>query len=323
MAGGRKGVSVPSTRYACPQLYSTSGSKSKGQSEDHISNWLCQSECESRGRVKLCVKSRVVNCREYNTPPHLPLLPSPLIPLSRLLVSLCSRLSAGYLPPYTLARIVLGATMVRLAFSFSIITTSDEQSTATSNAPSIGRKRRMNDDDADEEAGSTRKRRGQLERQESSELGELGVKEVKGSEADSGVKQVTRGVKEVELEDKKEGSSTNDGKPESVDEEASKAKDGESGVAAPLGPAHATQNVDGPSQDVTATDDEAPAGQSEAIAEAPSNDPPEVEAPTSSDIREPPIEGEEEEKELLDSTPGARSEEVSDTRESVGSSPNP
>lgn len=178
----------------------------------------------------------------------------------------------------------------------------------------------MNDEDADEEAGSTRKRRGQLERQESSELGELGVKEVKGSEADSGVKQVTRGVKEVELEDKKEGSSADDGKPEGVSEEASKTIDGESSVAAPLGPAQATQNVDGPSQDVTATDDEVSAGQSEATAEAPSNDPPEVETSTSTDIRdirEPPVEGEE--KELLDSTPGARSEEVADARESVES----
>ena len=177
----------------------------------------------------------------------------------------------------------------------------------------------MNDEDADEEAGSTRKRRGQLERQESSELGELGVKEVKGSEADSGVKQVTRGVKEVELEDKKEGSSADDGKPKGVSEEASKTIDGESSVAAPLGPAQATQNVDGPSQDVTATDDEVSAGQSEATAEAeaPSNDPPEVETSTSTDIREPPVEGEE--KELLDSTPGARSEEVADARESVES----
>jgi len=192
---------------------------------------------------------------------------------------------------------------------------------ATSNAPSIGRKRRMNDEDADgEEAGSTRKRRGQLERQDTSELSELGVKGTKGSEADSGVKQVTRGVKEVGLEDKKEESDTDDGKPEGVSEEA-KTIDGESSVPAPLSPAHATQNVDGPSQDVTAADDEVPASQTEAIAEAPSNDPPEVEAPTSTDIREPPVEGEE--KEVLDSTPGAGSEEVADTRESVESSPEP
>jgi len=81
--------------------------------------------------------------------------------------------------------------------------------------------------------GSSRKRHGQLERQDtsSSELGELGVKEVKGSEVDPGVKQVTRGVKEVELEDKKKESRTDDGK--EANEEASKAIDGESSVAAP------------------------------------------------------------------------------------------
>ena len=207
--------------------------------------------------------------------------------------------------------------MVRLTFSFSIITTSHEEPTATSNAPSIGRKRRMNDEDADEqEAGSTRKRRGQLERQDTSELGELGVKGAKGSEVDPGVKQVTQGVKEVELEDKKEGSGTDDG--EGASEKASKAIDGKSGVAAPLDPAaHGTPNDDGPSQDVTVTGDEVPTSQSEAIAEAPSNDPPEVEARTSTDIREHPAQGEE--KEPLDNTPEARSDEVTDTRESVES----
>ena len=45
------------------------------------------------------------------------------------------------------------------------------------------------------------------------------------------MKQVTRGVKEVELEDKKKESRTDDGK--GVNEEASKAIDGESSVAAP------------------------------------------------------------------------------------------
>ncbi|KAI0299429.1 hypothetical protein B0F90DRAFT_1620233, partial [Multifurca ochricompacta] len=71
---------------------------------------------------------------------------------------------------------------------------------ATSNAPTIGRKRRMSDDDDDvQDAGSSRKRRGQLERQDTSDLSELGIK---ASEADPGVKEVTRGVKEVELEDK-------------------------------------------------------------------------------------------------------------------------
>jgi hypothetical protein len=210
--------------------------------------------------------------------------------------------------------------MVCLTLSFSIVTTAYEGPTATSNAPSIGRKRRMDDEDADEqELGSTRKRRGQLERQDTSELGELGVKGVKGSEVDPGVKQVTRGVKAVELEDKKEGSGTDDGK--GVSEEATKTIDGESSVAAPLDPAHATKNDDGPSQDVTVADDEVPASQSETIAEAPSNDTPEVEAPTSTDIRERPAQGEE--KEPLDNTPGAGGDEVADARESVESSPEP
>ncbi|KAF8497564.1 hypothetical protein F5888DRAFT_1699051 [Russula emetica] len=195
---------------------------------------------------------------------------------------------------------------------------------ATSNAPSIGRKRRINDEDADEqEMGSSRKRRGQLDRQDtsSSELGELGVKEVKGSEVDPGVKQVTRGVKEVELEDKKEESRTDDGK--GVSEEASKAIDGESSVAAPLDPTHATptQNDDDLSQGATVTDDKVPGGQSEEIVEAPSNDPPEVDAPTSTDSKVPS--SQDEEKETLDTTPGAGSDEVGNTRESVESSPEP
>jgi len=188
---------------------------------------------------------------------------------------------------------------------------------ATSNAPSIGRKRRMNDDDSDEqEMGSTRKRRGQVERQDasSSELGELGVKGVKGGEVDPGVKQVTRGVKEVELEDKKEESHADDGK--GVSEGASKTIDGESGVAAPLDPTHATQN-----EVVTVTDDKVPAGQSEVTAEDPSNDPPEVEAPTSTDSRVPS--SQDEEKEILDTIPGAGSDEVTDTRESVEPSAEP
>jgi hypothetical protein len=209
--------------------------------------------------------------------------------------------------------------MVRLAFSFPIVTIAHEEPTATSNAPSIGRKRRMNDEDADEqEAGSTRKRRGQLERQDTSELGELGAKEAKEREVDPAVKQVTRGVKEVQLEDKEAGSGTDDGK--GVSEEAAKTVDGEPSVAAPLEPAHATKKDDSPSQDVTATDDEVPAGQSEATAEPPSDDPPSAEAPTSTDIREPPAQ--DEEKEPLD-TPGTRSDEVTDARESVESSPEP
>ena len=212
--------------------------------------------------------------------------------------------------------------MVRLPFLFSIITTSHQAPTATSNAPSIGRKRRMNDEDADaEESGSSRKRRGQLERQDTSasELGELGAKDVKGSEVDPDVKQVTRGVKEVELEDKKEGSGTDDEKGV-TEEKASKAIDGESCTAAPLDPAHATQNEDGPSQDVTVTKDEVPAGLSEAIAEAPANDPPEVEEPTST---EPPVPAPAEEKEASAVTPEARSDEVAEAREPVESSPEP
>ena len=200
--------------------------------------------------------------------------------------------------------------MVCLDLSFSIITISHQELTATSNAPSIGRKRRMNDEDADEqEMGSSRKRRGQLERQDksSSELGELGVKEVRDSEADRGVKQVTRGVKEVGLEDKKEECRTDDGKDAN---EASKAIDGESSDAAPLDPTHATpkQDDDDPSQGVAVTDDESPADQSEAIAETPSNDPPEVDAPTSTDRKIPSFQ--DEEKEVLDSTPVTGSDEV-------------
>jgi hypothetical protein len=153
-------------------------------------------------------------------------------------------------------------------------------------------------------------------------LGELGVKEAKGSEMDPGVKQVTRGVKEVELEDKKEESRTDDGK--DLREEASKAIDGESSVAAaPLDPTHATptQNDDDPSQSATVADDKVPAGQSESIAETPSNDLPEVDAPTSADRKVPP--SQDEEKETLDTTPGAVSDEVGDTGESVESSPEP
>ena len=215
--------------------------------------------------------------------------------------------------------------MVCLDLYFPINTISHEEPTATSNAPSIGRKRRMNDEDADEqEMGSTRKRRGQLERQDtsSSELGELGVKEVKGSEVDPGVKQVTRGVKEVELEDKKEESRTDDGK-KGVSEEASKAIDGESSVAAPLDPTHATptQNDNAPSQGATVADDNVPAGQSEKIAETPSDDPPEEDAPTSTDSKV--TSPKDEEEETSDTTPGAGSDEVGNTRESAESSPEP
>ena len=195
-----------------------------------------------------------------------------------------------------------------------------EELTATSNAPSIGRKRRMNDEDADEqEAGSSRKRRGQVERQDtsSSELGELGVKVVKGSEVDPDVKQVTRGVKEVELEDKKEDSRTTDGKKDASDE-TSKVIDGESSVAAPLDP---TPHDNDPSQDATVNGDKVPEGQSEVTTEAPSNDPPEANASTSKDSKVPS--SQDDEKEILDSTSGAGSDEVGDTRESAESDPEP
>ena len=179
----------------------------------------------------------------------------------------------------------------------------------------------MDDEEDGEESGSTRKRRGQLERQDTSELGELGVKGVKDSEVDPDVKQVTRGVKEVELQDKKEESGSDGGEGVSEEEEASKTTDGESSAEPPLDPA-STQNDDSPSQVVTVTEDEVPAGQSKAIAEAPSNDPPEVEEPTSTDIGEPPI-TQGEEKEPSDVNPGAKSDEVADTRVSDESSPEP
>ncbi|THH14834.1 hypothetical protein EW146_g5555 [Bondarzewia mesenterica] len=71
------------------------------------------------------------------------------------------------------------------------------------NAPTIGKKRRMSDDDDEENTrgeGSTRKRRGQLER-EDTVMSDFGEMSAKGKETDTGVKAVTRGVKEVELED--------------------------------------------------------------------------------------------------------------------------
>jgi len=180
----------------------------------------------------------------------------------------------------------------------------------------------MSDADEDvQESGSTRKRRGQLERQDTSELGELGVKASKGRETDPGVKEVTRGVKVVELEDRKEESRTDDGKKEAK----SVTVDGESNVTAvtaPLDPTHALQTDDDPSQDVAATDDKAPADQTDAAAETPSNDLSEVEAPTSRDTNEPLIQ-EEKEEVPPDTTPDDRSEEVADTGEAAESSPEP
>lgn len=193
---------------------------------------------------------------------------------------------------------------------------------ATSNAPTIGRKRKLSDADEDvQESGSTRKRRGQLEHehQDTSELGELGVKGSKGRETDPGVKEVTRGVKVVELEDKEEESRTDDGK-----EATSETVDGESNITAtaPLDLAHAPTDDD-PSQDVTATDDKAPIDQPEAATEVPSNNLSEVEAPTSRDTKGPLIEEEEKEEAPPDSTPEDRSEEVADAGETAEPSSEP
>jgi hypothetical protein len=135
------------------------------------------------------------------------------------------------------------------------------------------------------------------------------------------VKEVTRGVKVVELEDKKEESRTDDGK-----EATSETVDGESNITAtaPLDLAHAPTDDD-PSQDVTATDDKTPVDPSEAATEAPSNNPSEVEAPISGDTKGPLIEEEKEEKEEApsDSTPEDRSEEVADAGETAEPSSEP
>ncbi|KAI9513446.1 hypothetical protein F5148DRAFT_1302377 [Russula earlei] len=193
---------------------------------------------------------------------------------------------------------------------------------ATSDAPTIGVKRKKCDEDEDmQESGSMQKRRGQLERQDTitSELGELEVKGSKGSGTDPGVKQVTRGVKEVELEDKKEGGRTDDATGTIL--EASKTMDGESSVGAALDPAHTPQNDDGPSQDVTVTDDKGLAGQSEAITEAPSNDPTGVEGPTTTNIEEP--QQTEKERDPSDAIPEIGSDEVAEAKESDTPIPGP
>jgi len=57
------------------------------------------------------------------------------------------------------------------------------------------------DDNDSQNMGSSRKRRGGLDRTDTEELSEFGTK---GKETDAGVKEVTRGVKEVELDDKAE-----------------------------------------------------------------------------------------------------------------------
>jgi len=174
----------------------------------------------------------------------------------------------------------------------------------------------MSDEDEDfQESGSTRKRRGQLDRQDTSELSELGVK---GSGTDPGVKQVTCGAKEVELEDK-------EGKIEEASE--SETVDGESSVATPIDLAAAPQNDDSPSPEATVTDDKVSADQPEAITVTLSNDPTgdepngvEGSTTTNSDLEEPLVEAEEEE-DFVDAVPEVRSDEVVDAKESDESSP--
>jgi hypothetical protein len=165
------------------------------------------------------------------------------------------------------------------------------------------------DEDVQDE-GSTRKRRGQIERQDTSELGELSVK---GSETDPGVKDVTRGVKKVELEDKGERSSADED--EGTAEEGSELAEGESSVSPPLDPAQVPQTTDGSSQDATVVDNETPADQSETIAESCSNDPIKEEAPKSADVMESIIKSDNlKEEEKSDVAPVA---EVVDSTDSV------
>ena len=184
--------------------------------------------------------------------------------------------------------------------------------TATSNAPTIGRKRRLSDEDGDgddvRDAGSSRKRRVPLEREDTSELGEL---RVKGTEIDPGVKEVTRGVKDVELEDKKEGSTT-DGDGKGTPEEASTTPEGESepSVAPPHDPAPLPQGEGDDLPSSVPNDDEgSPIVHSE---EAPSNDSPEK-----------PLAQGEDEKDSTDAAPAIVNDEVARAAELVGPSPEP
>jgi hypothetical protein len=188
---------------------------------------------------------------------------------------------------------------------------------ATSNAPTIGRKRRLSDEDGDgddaRDAGSSRKRRVPLEREgTSSELGEL---RAKGTEIDPGVKEVTRGVKEVELEDKKEGSATDDDGKGTI-EEAPTTPEGktEPSVTPPHDPVPLPQVGDDRPSTMPNDDEEAPIVPSEAIAEAPSNDSPEK-----------PIAQVEDEKESTDAdaAPAVVNDEVARAAELVDPSPEP
>ncbi|KAH9077649.1 hypothetical protein EDB83DRAFT_2345095 [Lactarius deliciosus] len=191
---------------------------------------------------------------------------------------------------------------------------------ATSNAPTIGRKRRLSDDDDDgddvRDAGSSRKRRAPLEREGMSELGEL---RGKGTETDPGVKEVTRGVKEVELEDKKEGSSTDDGK--GTAEEAPATPEGEPSAAPP--PHDPTQPPQGDDHPSTVPNDEAPIVQSEAIAEPPSNDLPDVRTPESLNVEGPLVQVEDEKESTMGAAPDAGNDEVACAAEPVEPSPKP
>jgi hypothetical protein len=161
------------------------------------------------------------------------------------------------------------------------------------------------------DAGSSRKRRVPLERKGTSELGEL---RVKGTEIDPAVKEVTRGVKDVELEEKKEGIATDDdGK--GMAEEAPTTPEGETepSVAPPHDPAPLPQGEgDDQLSTVPNVDDEAPIVHSEAIAEAPSNDSPEE-----------PLAQVEDEKDSTDAAPVVANDEVARAAELVDLSPEP
>ncbi|KAH8986926.1 hypothetical protein EDB86DRAFT_2208284 [Lactarius hatsudake] len=165
------------------------------------------------------------------------------------------------------------------------------------------------------DAGSSRKRRAPLEREGMSELGEL---RGKGTETDPGVKEVTRGVKEVELEDKKEGSSTDDGK--GTAEEAPATPEGEPSAAPP--PHDPTQPPQGDDQPSTVPNDEAPIVQSEAIAEAPSSDSPDVRTPETPTVEEPLVQVEDE-KESTGAAQDAGNDEVACATEPVEPSSKP
>ncbi|KAF8270032.1 hypothetical protein EI94DRAFT_1699074 [Lactarius quietus] len=185
---------------------------------------------------------------------------------------------------------------------------------ATSNAPTIGRKRRLSDEDEDGgdmgDTGSSRKRRAPLEREDTSELGEL---RVKGTEIDPGVKEVTRGVKEVELEDKKEGSATDDDGKGTTDEVSTTPEgEGETSVSPSHDPAPLPQEDDQPST-VPDGADETSVVHSE-VTEVPSNDSPDVRTP------EEPLAQVDDEK---DATPDANSDEVARAAELVDPSPEP